>query len=128
MPNNELSAEAKEVIENKKTEAPFSGKYNDFFDNGQYVCARCNNPLFSSAAKFRSGCGWPAFDDEYPGAVKHVADADGSRTEILCAQCGAHLGHVFKGEQLTAKNVRFCVNSLSLKFEKGAKAEERKSR
>jgi methionine-R-sulfoxide reductase len=127
MPNNKLSAEAKEVIENKKTEAPFSGEYNNFFDDGSYVCARCNNPLFSSEAKFRSGCGWPAFDDEYLGAVKHVPDADGMRTEIVCANCGAHLGHVFEGEQVTEKNVRFCVNSLALKFEKNTSAKERKA-
>lgn len=118
MAYNKLSIEAKEIIENKKTEAPFSGKYNDFFDNGEYVCARCNNPLFSSAAKFRSGCGWPAFDDEYPGAVKHIPDVDGLRTEIVCANCDAHLGHVFTGEQLTPKNTRFCVNSLAIKFQK----------
>lgn len=106
------------MIENKRTEPPFSGKYEDFFEVGEFVCARCNNPLFGSEAKFRSGCGWPSFDDEYPGAVKHIPDADGMRTEILCARCGAHLGHVFKGEQLTEKNVRFCVNSLALKFVK----------
>jgi len=116
MPYNKLTHEQKDVIENKKTEPLFSGKYNDFFQNGIYVCARCNNPLFSSEAKFRSGCGWPSFDDEFKGAVKHLPDTDGLRTEIICAQCGAHLGHVFEGENLTPKNTRLCVNSLSIKF------------
>lgn len=116
MKYNELSQEQEQVIVNKGTEAPFSGKYNDFFGEGEFVCARCNNPLFPSSAKFRSGCGWPAFDDEYKGAVKHVLDADGTRTEIVCANCNAHLGHVFVGENLTPKNTRLCVNSLSMNF------------
>lgn len=116
MDYNKLTPAQKEVIENKGTEPAFSGQYYDFYGNGDYVCARCNNPLFSSKAKFKSDCGWPAFDDEYKGAVKHVLDADGARTEIICNRCGAHMGHVFEGEQLTPKNTRFCVNSLSIKF------------
>jgi len=116
MKNNELTDEQKRIIENKGTEPPFSGEYNDFFKEGTYACARCDNPLYSWEAKFKSGCGWPAFDDEIPGAVKHVPDADGTRIEIACANCGAHLGHVFEGEELTPKNTRHCVNSLSIKF------------
>lgn len=116
MKYNELTDEQKRVIEGKGTERPFSGEYNDFFKEGTYVCARCDNPLYSWESKFRSGCGWPAFDDEIPGAVKHTPDADGIRTEITCARCGAHLGHVFAGEELTPKNVRHCVNSLAIKF------------
>jgi len=112
----ELTDEEKDVIENKATEAPFSGKYNDFFREGVYVCKRCGNPLYSSEAKFKSGCGWPAFDDEIKGAVKRIPDTDGFRTEIVCAKCDAHLGHVFEGEKLTKKDVRHCVNSLSISF------------
>lgn len=113
---NQLTKEEENVIVNKSTEAPFSGEYNDFYKDGLYVCKRCNNPLFDSAAKFKSGCGWPSFDDEIKGAVKRIPDADGMRTEIVCAQCGAHLGHVFIGENLTEKDTRHCVNSLSIKF------------
>jgi len=113
---NKLTKEQEKIIIGKGTEPPFSGEYNNFFKEGIYVCARCENPLYDSAAKFKSGCGWPAFDDEFAGAVKHLPDSDGLRTEIVCANCGAHLGHVFKGEGLTDKNVRHCVNSLSIKF------------
>ena len=113
---NNLTSAQEEVILKKGTEPPFSGKYNDFFKDGTYVCARCDNPLYSSAAKFKSGCGWPAFDDEFEGAVKHIPDADGLRTEIVCGKCGAHLGHVFTGENLTPKDTRHCVNSLSINF------------
>jgi methionine-R-sulfoxide reductase len=116
MKYNELTKEQENVIENKATEAPFSGEYNEFFKDGLYVCAKCDNPLYDSAAKFKSGCGWPSFDDEIKGSVKRIPDADGMRTEIICANCGAHLGHVFLGENITAKNTRHCVNSLSIKF------------
>ncbi len=113
---NELTPEEAYVIERKGTEAPFSGEYENFFQSGTYVCRRCNNSLFSSEAKFHSGCGWPSFDDEIPGAVKRSLDADAHRTEITCAACGDHLGRVFEGEHFTPKNTRHCVNSLSLKF------------
>ena len=106
---NELNDIEKQVILNKATEAPFTGEYDDFFDNGMYVCRQCEAPLYRSEDKFQAHCGWPAFDDEVPGA-------DGYRVEILCANCGGHLGHVFEGERLTDKNTRHCVNSVSMKF------------
>ncbi|MDO9578201.1 MAG: bifunctional methionine sulfoxide reductase B/A protein [Candidatus Cloacimonadales bacterium] len=113
---NKLTDLEKYVIEQKGTERPFTGIYNDFDEEGVYKCKKCGEQLFQSGDKFHSGCGWPSFDDAIPGKVKEQIDADG-RTEILCANCGAHLGHVFPGEGFTDKNLRHCVNSVSLQFE-----------
>ncbi len=111
---NKLSYEEAKIIEHKGTEAPFSGKYNSFYEDGVYLCKRCNNLLFRSKDKFNSNSGWPSFDNTIEGGVKEVLDRDGRRVEIICSNCGGHLGHVFRGEQFTPKNVRHCVNSLSL--------------
>lgn len=116
MAYNKLSEKEEEVIINKGTEYPFTGEYDDFYLPGTFICRRCNNPLFSSKAKFDAHCGWPAFDDSFPNALKRLPDSDGFRTEIECNNCGAHLGHEFVGENLTSKNVRECVNSISIKF------------
>ncbi|HBM14790.1 MAG TPA: methionine sulfoxide reductase [Lentisphaeria bacterium] len=113
-----LTTEEEKVIIHKGTEKPFTGEYYDLKEDGTYLCKQCGAELFRSSAKFDSGCGWPSFDDQIPGAVKSLTDADGRRTEIQCAKCGAHLGHVFKGEKFTAKNTRYCVNSISLDFRK----------
>jgi peptide-methionine (R)-S-oxide reductase len=113
---NKLTKEEEDVIVRKGTEYPGTGKYDKFNEKGIYVCRRCNAPLYKSDSKFDAHCGWPAFDDEIKGAVKRVPDADGQRVEIVCAKCDAHLGHVFVGEGLTAKNTRHCVNSVSMNF------------
>ncbi len=112
----QLTDEEKRVIIHKGTERPFTGKFYDFNEKGTYICKQCGTPLYHSAFKFDAGCGWPSFDEEIPGAVKRVLDADGKRTEIICANCGAHLGHVFLGEGFTSKNTRHCVNSISMDF------------
>ena len=114
--HNELNAMERHVIEHKGTEPPFSGEYDDFYEAGTYICRRCDAELYRSEDKFDAHCGWPAFDDEVPGAVRRLPDPDGFRTEIECVSCGGHLGHVFMGERLTAKNTRHCVNSLSMRF------------
>ena len=113
---NQLTAQESHVIEQKGTERPFTGEYDNFYESGMYICRRCNAELYRSDDKFDAHCGWPAFDKEVSGAVKRLADPDGFRVEIECANCGGHLGHVFDGEGFTPTNSRHCVNSLSMRF------------
>ena len=113
---NQLSTSEQFVIEGKGTEPPFSGEFDEFFQDGIYVCRRCDAELYRSTDKFDAHCGWPAFDKEVPGSVTRLPDPDGYRIEIACANCDGHLGHVFTGEHFTETDTRHCVNSLSMKF------------
>ncbi len=114
--HNPLTAEEKYIIEYKGPERPFTGEYDNFYEEGHYICRKCNAELYRSVDKFDAHCGWPAFDKEVPGAVRQLPDPDGHRTEVECANCGGHLGHVFMGEGFTPTNARHCINSISMRF------------
>jgi methionine-R-sulfoxide reductase len=113
---NKLTQEEERIIVHKGTESPYSGEYDSFFEDGVYVCRRCETPLYRSDSKFSSGCGWPSFDSEIENAVHRIPDSDGRRVEIVCSHCEGHLGHVFEGERFTPKDTRHCVNSVSMQF------------
>lgn len=120
-----LTHEERAVLEEKNTERPFTGEYDQFFENGIYVCRACGTPLYASKDKFDAHCGWPSFDQEISGAVAHISGEDYyGRTEAVCAHCGGHLGHIFEGEGFTDTNIRHCVNSLSMRFIPAEKVAE----
>jgi methionine-R-sulfoxide reductase len=119
---NPLTPEESFIIEEKGTEPPFTGEYDDFYEPGTYICRKCETELYKSADKFDAHCGWPAFDKEVVGAVIRLPDPDGIRIEIQCSNCNSHLGHVFIGEAFTETNTRHCVNSISLKFVPGGQS------
>lgn len=121
MAYNKLTPEEEAVIINKSQEYPFTGEYDNFYEPGTFICRRCNFPLFSSESKFNAHCGWPAFDYSFPNAIRRETDEDGDRTEILCGNCGGHLGHEFVGEGFTRSNLRKCVNSVSIRYVKEGK-------
>ncbi len=119
---SQLSEEEYRVLRQKGTERPFTGEYNMHFEEGIYTCKACNTPLFKSSTKFDSGCGWPSFDKSIDGNVEYIKDTSHGmiRTEILCTNCGSHLGHIFN-DGPTQTGQRYCVNSVSIGFDKKIK-------